>query len=194
MSRVLLVTACAAFALAAPASASRIVLAGVAEVGPGGSNAFPFLPLADGLAEGTKYTLAVRFSRPALSFIAEYGQYYCYEAFDGAGGEDQYCDYDRFWSARGHDTAFASVTFTTSADRSTVIVNSDGYLEGSAIDYWTRQSDFRSDFASFEPVGYRFVLFDSVPEPTGWAMMIAGFGLAGSGLRLRRTARSTAVA
>jgi hypothetical protein len=47
------------------------------------------------------------------------------------------------------------------------------------------------DNFEFDPVVTATVTA-SVPEPAGWALMIAGFGLAGAALRRRRTAAATA--
>jgi hypothetical protein len=42
--------------------------------------------------------------------------------------------------------------------------------------------------SSFAPGGEIRGFLTAVPEPTTWALMLAGFGLAGAGLRLRRRA------
>ena len=68
-------------------------------------------------------------------------------------------------------------------------------------DYYARRTPYKfvnnDDPFSFEPPAgtdplvydplYRSRLQGSVPEPAAWAMMIAGFGLAGSAMRRRRT-------
>ena len=55
-------------------------------------------------------------------------------------------------------------------------------------------SDATSAFVGFGVIRtgeiYNFSLANAVPEPASWAMMIAGFGLAGAALR-RRPARAT---
>jgi hypothetical protein len=43
-----------------------------------------------------------------------------------------------------------------------------------------------SRIATFGPAGYTFAI-SSAPEPASWALMIAGFGLAGAALRRRPT-------
>lgn len=50
--------------------------------------------------------------------------------------------------------------------------------------------NFRSNTNSFEADNIKFQ--GAVPEPTSWALMVGGFGLAGAALRRRRSAPSVA--
>jgi len=53
---------------------------------------------------------------------------------------------------------------------------------------WPRANGFgNADIADFAPNDRNFNGSASVPEPASWALMIAGFGLAGSTLRRRRS-------
>lgn len=56
---------------------------------------------------------------------------------------------------------------------------------GDPAAYATASMTISGVFQGFTPVHYRLSI-DAVPEPASWAMMIAGFGLAGAALRGRR--------
>lgn len=62
-----------------------------------------------------------------------------------------------------------------------------GYLNDSVGDPSLVRSFFSTEWASFDDTGVRvFVDGAAVPEPASWALMLAGFGAVGAGLRARR--------
>jgi hypothetical protein len=73
-------------------------------------------------------------------------------------------------------------------------ISRDALEDGATVDVsqfgfniWPRANGFRNDqIADFAPDGQNFNA-SAAPEPAAWAMMIAGFGLAGSAMRRRRS-------
>lgn len=189
MKQGLALAALAAALITTPATATKIVLTGVASVSGSGSLNSADLPLPwppSGFAQGVKYTTSVRLSRPAMSFQISYHQNECFVAYDGFGGSGSDCLDNYLIGANGTGARYGTASFTTGADTSNVFTNADGYLQGIEEFFSIDDGYFDNEFSGTDPVGYRIVLYDSVPEPAGWALMIAGFGLAGSALRLRR--------
>lgn len=100
-------------------------------------------------------------------------------------------DFTRLDSQSG----FAAVTrFTTTTIDPFVLLSASQpsvHYEGSvtlgAGDYIGFDIDPANDDPSTDALGFRFTLGDapSVPEPASWAMMIAGFGVAGAAMRRR---------
>jgi len=191
MNRAIALTALATMLAATPASAMKVVLTGDATMYYGGGGTyFAGLPVpwpTGGFLQGTKYTASITLSRPALSVQLSYHENACFVAYDGIGGFGSDCLDNWFLvGASNSRTAFGS--FVTGKDYSDVFINDDGYEQGIEEFYDVDSGIFDNEFASDDPVGYRIVLYDSVPEPASWAMMIAGFGLVGGGLRTRRRA------
>jgi hypothetical protein len=92
---------------------------------------------------------------------------------------------------------FAAVTaFTTTTvdpflllSASQPTLHYEGYVTLGAGDYIGFDIDPANDGPATDAIGFRFTLGDapSVPEPASWAMMIAGFGIAGAAMRRRAT-------
>lgn len=67
--------------------------------------------------------------------------------------------------------------------------NCDHIFVGRCSEFWDiSNSDFQFRVASRKPVSYTLTYGEpvGVPEPASWALMIAGFGLAGGALRKQR--------
>lgn len=95
---------------------------------------------------------------------------------------------------------FAGVGYTTdSAGRLTSVgtgnrfaSNTTGSLDGFTGGWWFATDVVAPDGKTTGVVAARDAFVAGVPEPATWAMMIIGFGAAGSVLRRRRTASATA--
>ncbi len=74
-------------------------------------------------------------------------------------------------------------TTSTLADGGTY---SRGFLQLSSYDYQLNKTT-RDLFVGLRPDSVNVSRFSAVPEPSTWALMIAGFGLVGAGLRRRST-------
>jgi len=72
-------------------------------------------------------------------------------------------------------------TFTFTADKVQVFVNG-----AKQLDVAGSFSNGRFGFYNFSQPGAKYSNVQAVPEPATWAMMIGGFGLAGSAMRTRR--------
>lgn len=185
MKIALVCAALGALCVAMPAAAMKVVLTGVVPVSGGLANFLPVPWPPGGFLQGTKYTASITLSRPALSVQLSYHENVCFNAYDGYGGVGSDCLDNWFLvGATNSRTAFGS--FVTGKDYSDVFINDDGFPEGIEEFYDVDSGYLDNEFASDDPVGYRIVLYDSVPEPASWAMMIAGFGMVGGGLRSRR--------
>ncbi len=76
----------------------------------------------------------------------------------------------------------AVISRETLEDDATVDISKWGF------NIWPRTNDLgNASISDFAPNGHNFNATASVPEPATWALMIAGFGLAGSTLRRRRS-------
>lgn len=93
--------------------------------------------------------------------------------------EGTYATGPYFDFANGRDAAFSS-DFATFARHP---VNTFGLLAVSPTSFSAEQGE---SLGSFTSSGGKFVFAATAPEPATWAMMIIGFGLAGSGLRAHR--------
>jgi len=80
------------------------------------------------------------------------------------------------------DTIRAVISRETLEDDATIDISKWGF------NIWPRVNGFRNiDITDFAPDDHNFNASGAVPEPGAWALMIAGFGLAGSTLRRRRS-------
>ena len=61
-----------------------------------------------------------------------------------------------------------------------------GDVWGASFLFLGREDPFAGFTVSIDGTPLSFTLADGVPEPAGWALMIAGFGLVGATLRARR--------
>lgn len=188
-----LAAAAASLLAATPAFATKVIVQGTASLLPdctafgiyclGLSNLMP-APFGQGI----KQTIVIQLSRPALEINAGYYEDLWWASHDGFGGAfyDSYTLNLAYFGAL--NSRFASATFTPSVDTSDVVVNAEGFLEGDEYHYTALVDQYSyASFATGGQVGYRIVLFDSVPEPANWAMLITGFGLVGTALRKRRS-------
>ena len=92
-----------------------------------------------------------------------------------------------------------SIKGTGKAADTTMAINPDNY----SGNIWMVGADFfgadklrygKTGYDSFKLNGLTVVTANAVPEPASWAMMIAGFGLVGLGVRRRRVTGVTAAA
>jgi PEP-CTERM motif len=143
----------------------------------------------DSIAAGSINSFEVRLSRPATRIGAGAGYYYLLIIYDGMGGlfSDEWTDATSIGSGTG--LGFKSV-FTAASGCACSYINDDGFLDGidEFVNYggWGTFGSVFVEFATDGPVDYTILLNESVPEPANWAMLIAGFGLVGGALRMRR--------
>jgi len=192
MKHGLLLAAAVSLLSASPALATKYVVEGTASLYPDCPDFGVYcLSLADLMpapfGQGIKQTILIQLSRPALAINAGYYEDVWWASHFGDGG----AFYDSYTLALayfgGPNSRFASATFTPSTDSSDVFVNADSFLEGDEYHYTALVDPYSyASFATGGAVGYRIVLFDSIPEPANWALLIAGFGLVGAALRRRR--------
>lgn len=92
-----------------------------------------------------------------------------------------------------------SIKGTGKAADKTMAINPDEYFGNT----WMVGADFfgidklsrtKTGYDSFKLNGLTVVTANAVPEPSTWAMMLAGFGLVGMGMRRKSAARRTMIA
>lgn len=179
--------ACAALFGAAPASAATIMLEAEGAEHSAGFNLGIFL----GEGVYVAHFLLDRVAQPGtmLTFIYSVS-YDFYGVADGNhyGGNDV----PTFWDHAFTGTAFSRILRVQRPYRLVSNWGGDiGEIEERGLYYLDAvYGDFY--FADPGPVrlDYMFERISPVPEPSSWAMMIAGFGLAGWHLRRRRTRRA----
>jgi hypothetical protein len=146
-----------------------------------------------------------------LPMYTDPGSYRAYASFSGPGAfslryqvirtTNFFCDFEDgggFVACGGDDVPIGFDTFSSPGERSATLAYAIGapFREdysptqyGLVFDH-AEGADFEFIFEDDGSVSYR-VVTAPVPEPASWALMLAGFGLAGAALRRRQTIGDT---
>lgn len=123
----------------------------------------------------------------------------CGDGYCGADGSGAYYDVDRFPDQQfGIYLAFSGNSDEPAPTDSSVFLSGSmsGYIYG--IDYWATFDYMKVKTWDVQGDGHNLVGFSIngpapvVPEPATWAMMLAGFGLAGGMMRRRKVSTTFA--
>lgn len=129
------------------------------------------------LAKGS-YALDIAFLSPAAGSYEVEGEYR-YNIFEKPSNEYIYGNEEPFYGASGDFLDTRRLTVRIEALGSGIIDYGSEYEIYSNSSWLNLYLD--SDYGTEYTYSFR-----AVPEPTTWAMMVLGFGLAGAGLRRRR--------
>lgn len=147
------------------------------------------------LIDGALFVVDIYVTGPADLGVFGQGAYRTNDYFDGVptGGGTGYFDLATTQVVPGHWTAAFTSVNKTPQPTPGFYQNTKSALVGAEIRRRPgAEFDYRITLSSTNPLAIEvFSHLFSVPEPATWAMMIAGFGMAGAAMRRSRTARAS---
>lgn len=177
-----LFAACSIAALACPAYA--VTYTGTASPTTGTFTLYLDPPFTPGSTDPTNWIITVDLDQAHLSTIW-FNYFFDYEVYDRATGVWQYGNSS--WILERYQS-----TASDYSDTWTLPGNEVRYSATEVKYIYNTRPFFQFELQNFsQPINYTITVdlappASGVPEPTSWAMMIAGFGLAGAALRGRR--------
>ena len=178
--------AAATILVAGPATADVVIYHEAGQVSEGNEFVYFYVPLP--LVEGASYEFSFTFDGAETLKTIHLFEGLHYNAWKEDGGYDFGSDLPTYLTPTyvvgdrsingSFVTPVATDTFWDNGD-----IKRDYYITG--LHFWLDTQAGPND----EGTSYSFTLA-AVPEPATWAMMIAGFGMAGAALRRRQTALS----
>ena len=147
----------------------------------------PSLPATAELTASIQGAALFRSSSSFLEFFDSHAETAAFQRQVGDGGPTYFWD----WALESTDTATLTDAATLAALRQTADlfypISGGGFAEGGV-------ASFPGPFDDISQSSHHYVLelsfnYAAIPEPSAWAMMTIGFGLAGAALRRRYSTR-----